>query len=89
MKMLDLMSVTHFLIYFFVGIVFKNNYLLIFYISIIWEIFEFTLIYNKYTYQLLKRYWFVPEKYWNENIYNSLSDIVINLFGYFIGNKFI
>ena len=38
-------------------------------------------------YVLTKTYWFVPEKYWNERIYNKIIDIIINMIGYYIGSQ--
>lgn len=84
----DVMSLCHFFIYFLLGSVIKHNYLLAFVLSILWELFEYFIVKNNFSKNLLRKYWPIPEKYWNEtNIYNPISDIIINIFGYYIGSK--
>ena len=83
---IDILSLNHFLIYFSFGLFFKNQYKLIILLSILWEIFEYIISHIDYTRNFLIKYWFVPEKYWNEPLYNKLYDILINMLGYIIGN---
>ena len=86
---MDRLHIVHFLIYLFLGIIFKNKYELALLISILWEVSEYILSNIKYTRDLLIKYWPIPEKYWNEKIDNKVLDIMINMLGYYIGNKFI
>ncbi len=67
--------------------IYPNNYLIIFIISILWEIFEVLLVNNALLYELTTTYWIIPEIYWNERIGNKIIDIMCNLSGYFIGTK--
>ncbi len=65
----------------------KNyKYILVLIISIIWEIFEYLISYNKKLNILTKKYWFVPERYWNEKKNNKIFDIMINFLGYYVGS---
>ena len=85
-KTFDTMSINHFLIYVVFGIIMPNRYILIVFISILWELFETTLVHNNNLYEITKQYWFVEEKYWNEKYSNKILDLIINLFGYFVGS---
>jgi hypothetical protein len=82
----DVLSVNHFLIYFIAGLFFKNQYMLFFIISLVWEIFEYMISHTERARQFVIKYWFVPEKYWNEHYTNKVLDVIINMTGYYIGN---
>tara|TARA_Y100001970_G_scaffold269563_1_gene362218 strand:- start:503 stop:784 length:282 start_codon:yes stop_codon:yes gene_type:complete len=84
---IDLLSLFHFLLYFCIGLFYKDKYLIIFIIGIIWEIFEKFIITTEYTRDLLLEYWFIPELYINDTLEHSIVDIIINMIGYTIGNK--
>jgi hypothetical protein len=83
---IDVLSINHFLIYFILGLFLKNQYKLIIILSLVWELFEYTISHINYTRQFLINYWFIPEKYWNEPFTNKIYDIIINIIGYYIGN---
>ena len=85
-KNIDLMTIVHFMLYFIFGYIYPNNYILALLIGVLWEIFERIIVSNKILYNLVKKYWFIPEVYWNENIVNTLSDKIINMLGYIVGN---
>ena len=84
---IDLLSIFHFLFYFCIGLFYKNKYLLILIIGILWEIFEKFIITNDFTKELLIKYWFIPELYINDTLEHSITDIIINMIGYTIGNQ--
>jgi hypothetical protein len=87
---IDLLSLTHFFLWFFFGLFIKNEYKLVLILGVLWELFERLLISNKQIVNLLKKYWFVPYKYWYTNekdIHKNISDLVINMIGYYIGNQ--
>ncbi len=84
---IDSMHINHFLIYVLFGIFLPNRYLLIVTISIMWEVLETVIVHNKKLYELTKKYWFIEEKYWNEININKFIDLIVNLFGYFLGSK--
>ena len=85
--MLDPLSISHFVWYFILGLYTKNNYKLVLFLSLLWEIFEYYITNYKYTRQLLIKYWPIPKKYWDENNANRISDVIINFIGYEIGNN--
>lgn len=88
MKAFDKLTIVHFLQYFIFGLYIKNKYLLVLLVGILWEIFEYLISNNNFTYNLLKKCWPIEEKYWNEkNIYNKVIDIISNMLGYHFGNK--
>jgi len=87
-KPYDLMSVNHFAIYFCLGMIIPHNYILCILLSIVWELFETGITRNSTAYALTKKYWFVPEYYWNENHLNKKMDILFNILGYITGSVF-
>ena len=86
-KNLDFLSIIHFLIYFFIGLYWKGHYEIIFIIGVLWEIFEYYMVNNKKTKQLLYKLWPIPEKYWYDSFEHSIIDIAINMLGYYVGNQ--
>ena len=54
-------------------------------LGILWELFEYMIVKVDVLYNLTKQYWFVPEKYWNESIYNKIIDMIFNILGYSLG----
>ena len=84
---IDIFHLNHFILYFIIGLYYPNKYIIIIIISLVWEIFEYILSTNKTLYYIAKKYWIFPEKYWNENIYNKIIDIIINLCGYYVGSN--
>ena len=57
-------------------------------IGILWEIFEYFITKNKFTRNLLIKYWFIPKSIWDEDAFNinRVSDIIFNMLGYHYGN---
>ncbi len=86
-KTIDILTLNHLLLYVIIGYVYPNSYYLALLLSILWEIFERYIVYNKKLYMFVKKYWFVPEKYWNEININSIIDIFVNMVGYYIGSN--
>ena len=84
---LDLLSIVHFIIYFVVGLLWPNNYALFLFLGILWEIIEKAMIENEYIKSLLVRYWPIPERYINDTLEHSITDICINMIGYTIGSS--
>tara|TARA_B110001454_G_scaffold212426_1_gene229233 strand:+ start:211 stop:522 length:312 start_codon:yes stop_codon:yes gene_type:complete len=85
---IDMMSIIHFLIYLFFGILIKNKYKLVLILSILWEVFEYIVANIEFTKNLLVAYWPINIKYWNEtNVFNKLFDLIFNMMGYYIGNQ--
>jgi hypothetical protein len=85
-KPIDILSLSHLITWVAIGYYFPNNYLYALLLSILWELFEYMIVKVDVLYDLTKKYWFIPEKYWNETIYNKILDVVINMIGYYIGS---
>jgi hypothetical protein len=86
-KTVDILTIVHFILYFILGVYFPNNKKEIFMFMILWELFEHLIVVNKTTYNLAKKYWIIPERYWNESMGNKLVDIVANVVGYSLGSR--
>jgi hypothetical protein len=86
-KTVDLFTLNHILLWIFIGYLYPNHYYLAFFLGILWELFERFVVYEKNLYRLVKTYWPVPERYWNETDKNSLLDIGVNMVGYYIGSN--
>lgn len=85
-KKIDEFSLLHFIQFFILGLITKNDYKLAFTLSILWEIFEYYVTTNKITKEYLRKYWIVPERIWAEKNSNRLYDIFFNMIGYHLGN---
>lgn len=86
-KTMDLFTLNHILLWIFIGYMYPNRYYLAFFLGILWELFERFVVYEKTLYRIVKTYWPVPERYWNETGKNSLLDIGVNMVGYYIGSN--
>lgn len=88
-KLFDLMMINHFIIHFVIGYIIPNNYLLCIIISILWEVFEYFITTWDISYYFFKKYWPIPEYYWNEKFRHKISDLFINLIGYYFGSNMV
>lgn len=81
-KMFTFYTITHFLIYFVISLYYKNKWVEIIILSIIWEIFEMLLNigYDKILH--------LGSDYWDEIPMNKVIDIVFNLLGYGAGHLY-
>tara|TARA_B000000565_G_scaffold247531_1_gene217066 strand:- start:29 stop:313 length:285 start_codon:yes stop_codon:yes gene_type:complete len=87
-QIIDVMSIIHFFNFLILGIFIKNNYTLALVLGIIWEIVEYNITNTNYTKNLLKKYWPIPQRLWEEkNFLNRIFDLIFNMIGYYIGNK--
>ncbi len=84
METVDASTAVHFALYFCLGLVVRDRYILAFSIGIIWELFEYFVTRN-FT-ELLTLYWPIPRRYWDETNYNRTMDIFANMAGYTMGN---
>ncbi len=85
-KNVDLMHINHFALYCMLGLIYPDKYIIVLIISIIWELFEYIISYNKKLNTIVKKYWFVPERYWNEIKINKIIDLIVNFLGYYVGS---
>lgn len=87
MRIVDVMTINHFVSWYIIGCYFPNNLKLLIGVSLLWELFETMICQRKNTYDICKKYWSVPEAYWNESIENKVGDFIFNWLGYIIGSK--
>ena len=86
---IDILSLSHFIIYLIIGIYYKNNYTIIVIISLLWEQFEYIISRNVSIRTTIVKIWPIPSSMWYDSKEHSLIDIFINLIGYHIGNKYL
>ena len=87
--LIDILSVQHFMIFFFLGVYWKNKYKAALFLGVLWEILEYLMITNEPTRSFILDNWFVPEKYIHDTLEHIITDIIINMIGYYIGNLII
>jgi len=75
---LDYHHILHIILYIIIGLIYPNDYFLIFIISIAWEYYEHLMF--KYV---------IKKTNCNDIICFRIEDIFLNLFGYFIGSNII
>ena len=85
--LLDILSVGHFIFFLVLGIFVKNKYKGALLLGILWEIFEYIISHNKTIQRFILENWVIPEMYWNDTFSHKITDIIINMIGYYIGNK--
>ena len=86
MRFFDVKSINHTVLWFIVGLFFPNRWDMFIVLSLSWELFEKLLVHQPDFYRLMKKYWIIPEEYWNEPIENSITDIACNAVGYHLGS---
>jgi len=83
---IDMNHLNHLTIWIIFGLIIPNKYLVAIILSLLWEVFELSLVRIGPLYEFTKNYWPIDEKFWNETFPNKLIDFFINLFGYFVGS---
>jgi len=84
---IDINHLNHFTIWIIIGTIMPDKYIIASVLGILWELLEISIVNIKPLYYITKKYWPIPEKFWNETIHNKIFDFIVNLFGYFIGSK--
>jgi hypothetical protein len=85
-KPLDLMTISHFMIYVVIGLFFPYQWTPALVIMVLWELFEILISKVLALKQIVLKYWFVPERYWNEKWINKTFDIIFNIAGFIVGS---
>ena len=87
-NIIDKMSLVHIISFIIIGLIKPNDYKLALTLSLSWEILEYIIINTKKGRELLRKYWPIPEKYWNEKlIENKIVDVICDMIGYTIGSN--
>jgi hypothetical protein len=86
---INLFTFVHFILWFTIGAIYPSQYAAVLGISILWEATEGYFAAQPLLYSFLRRYWFIPEKYWNEGTGNKITDIMANLTGYYIASRLV
>jgi hypothetical protein len=84
----DSFSIVHFFLWFLFGTLIPGKYFLALILSIGFELLETFIIRQPNLRELFDRYWPIPQRYWNETIYNKILDIILNMTGYIMGSLF-
>ena len=84
---IDFLSFVHVITYLVIGIFVKDQYVLAFVIGVIWEIVEYMMVNNPRIRKLIIDYYPIRIEKW-EDKYNKFFDLVFNMIGYYIGNKY-
>ena len=85
--MIDFLSFVHVITYLILGIFVKDKYVLVFIIGVIWEIVEYMMVNNEYIRKLIIEYYPIRIEKW-EDKYNKIFDLIFNMIGYYIGNRY-
>jgi|688.fasta_scaffold228861_3 hypothetical protein len=86
---INVFSLNHATLWFMIGLWIPHRYDWVIILSFVWEILETYATRQPIWYELLKTYWIIPEKYWNEPIQNKITDIGFNLIGYSLASRLI
>ena len=87
-KTIDEMSLVHIISFIIIGLIIKNDYKMALLISLSWETIQYILINSHTGRELLRNYWPISEKYWNEQtVSNRIMDIICDMIGYAIGSN--
>ena len=87
-KTIDEMSLVHIISFIIIGLIIKNDYKMALFIALAWELFEFMVVNSKTGRELLRKYWPISEKYWNEKLLsNKIMDVICDMIGYAIGSN--
>jgi len=82
----DILSLGHFILYFFLGVFIKNKYKGALLLGVLWELFEYIISNNDYIKNIIIENWMIPENYWNDTFQHKIFDIIFNMLGYHFGN---
>mgnify|MGYP001318504893 CR=1 FL=1 len=81
---IDKASLIHIISFIIIGLIIKNNYKIALLISLSWETIQYILISSHTGRELLRNYWPISEKYWNEQtVSNRIMDVIFDMIGYF------
>ena len=85
---IDIISVIYYINCFIAGLFLKNRHGLIFFLVVLWIIYESVIKNISFTKDLLVQYLPIPRDYWeNRSIGITCCDIVIMLVAYSLGNQ--
>ena len=82
----DILSLGHFILYFFFRVFIKNKYKGVLLLGVLWELFEYIISNNDYIKNIIIENWMIPERYWNDTFQHKIFDIIFNMLGYHFGN---
>ena len=85
---IDFLSIMHIINNIIIGIYLKDQYLFVFLLGVMWEIFEYTMVNTPPVRKLILKHYPIKIEKW-ENILNKSFDLIFNMIGYYIGNQII
>ena len=86
-QILDLASFAHLFNFMVLGLLFPSNYVGAFILGVTWEYLEECLTKKDFSRDLLIQHFKGYQHLWQEGKKNKLMDLLLNMIGYYVGNK--
>ena len=84
---LDLVHFWGFCLWFLIGLFYPDRYLEVLTFNVGWEVFERLTLQFEVLNDMKRKYWILPEEYWNESELNQYADVILRLMAYVAGSK--
>lgn len=85
---IDFLSIMHIINNIIIGIYLKDQYLFVFLLGVMWEIFEYTMVNTPPVRKLILKHYPIKIEKWEDKL-NKSFDLIFNMIGYYIGNQII
>ena len=86
-QLLDITSFAHVFNFMILGLLFPSNYIGAFILGIVWELFEECITKKQVSRDLIVQHFKDYQYLWDETKKNKVMDLVLNMIGYYLGNK--
>ena len=86
-QLLDIASFAHVFNFMILGLLFPSNYIGAFILGIVWELFEECITKKELSKDLLVQHFKDYQYLWDETKKNKIMDLLLNMIGYYVGNK--
>jgi hypothetical protein len=84
---LDLVHFWGFCLWFLIGLFYPDRYLEVLTFNVGWEVFERLTLQFEVLNDVKRKYWILPEDYWNESELNQYADVILRMMAYVAGSK--
>lgn len=83
---ISIISLNHFIIYIIIGYIVRDQYMIVFLCSILWEIFDTYVSHTESVKLWMQTHMYRTPEYWKEENKNKIGDLIVNMVGYHVGN---